>query len=90
MNEDMGEKKRQEFLSDLFEYTETKVFEEMMTEYCMEKGIDINDVFREGCRAGFFLAMGMHFSSKNKKTSAFLKKWIKEMASADDRKRKSH
>lgn len=60
----MGKKKRQEFLSDLFEYTETKEFEEMMIDYCRKKGIDINDIFHEGCRAGFFLAMSMHFSSK--------------------------
>lgn len=42
------------------------------------------------CRAGFYLAMSMHFSSKNKKTSTFLKKWVKAMASADDRKLKSN
>ena len=86
----MGKKKRQEFLSDLFEYTETKEFQKMMIDYCREKGIDINDVFHEGCRAGFYLAMSMHFSSKNKKTSSFLKKWVKAMASADDRKLKSN
>lgn len=86
----MGKKKRQEFLSNLFVYTETKEFEGMMTDYCREKGIDISDAFHEGCRAGFFLAMSMHFSSKNKKTSAFLKKWVKEMALVDDRKLKSN
>jgi hypothetical protein len=41
----------------------------MMIDYCKKKRIDINDIFHEGCRAGFFLAMSMHFSSKNKKTS---------------------
>lgn len=86
----MGKKKRQEFLSSLFEYTETKEFEEMMIDYSRKKGIDINDIFHEGCRAGFFLAMSMHFSSKNKKTSVFLNKWVKEMASANDRKLKSN
>jgi hypothetical protein len=86
----MGKKKRQEFLSDLFVYTETKEFEYMMIEYCREKRRDINNDFHEGCRAGFFLAMSMHFSSKNKKTSTFLKKWVKAMASADDRQLKSN
>lgn len=86
----MGKQKRQEFLSDLFVYTETKEFKDMMKGYCREKGIDISDAFHEGCRAGFFLAMSMHFSSNNKKTSTFLKNWVKEMALADDRKLKSN
>jgi len=34
--------------------------------------------------------MSMHFSSKNKKASVFLKKWVKEMATANDRKLKSN
>ncbi len=86
----MGKIKRKEFLSDLFEYTETKEFHKMMVDYCREKGIDPSDVFHEGCRAGFYLAMSMHFSSKNEKTEAFLKKWVKAMALADDRKLKSN
>lgn len=82
-----GEK---EFLSVLFEYTETKDFEYFLKDYCRRKGFIYNDVFHEGGRAGFILSMSMHFASKNKKTSNFLEKWIEEMAAADPRKRESN
>ncbi len=82
--------KSKEFISDLYEYTETDVFENMLRVYCDEKGIDYNDVFHEGGRAGFIIAMSMHFSSKNKKTNAFLNEWVKEMASVYNRKLKSN
>lgn len=63
--------KPKKFISDLFEYTETEVFENLLTNYCREKGIDYSDVFHERGRAGFIIAMSMHFSSKNKKTVLF-------------------
>ena len=82
--------KPKQFISDLFEYTETEVFENLLTDYCREKGIDYNDVFLEGGKAGFILAMSMHFASKNKKTSTFLKKWAKVMASVYDQRLESN
>jgi hypothetical protein len=84
----MGGKK--EFLSNLFEYAESEVFKTWMRDYCKERGMLYNDAFAEGGQAGFILAMSMHFYSKNKKTNVFLKKWIKEMAAADHRKRESN
>ena len=85
----MGKGKK-EFLSVLFEYTETKDFEKFLRDYCRRKAFIYNDVFHEGGRAGFILSMSMHFVSKKKKTSKFLEKWIEEMARADHRKRKSN
>ncbi|MFT5700417.1 MAG: hypothetical protein ACI8ZB_003291 [Desulforhopalus sp.] len=82
--------KPKKFISDLFEYTETDVFENMLTDYCKAKWIDYNDVFHEGGRAGFIIAMSMHFSSKNKKTSTFLNEWVKEMASVYDQRLESN
>ena len=64
-------KKIKNFLANLFEYTESKPFEKRMLDYCKLKGIGYNDDFKEGCRAGMFLSMCMHFESKNKKTDKF-------------------
>ena len=83
-------KKIKNFLANLFEYTESKPFEKRMLDYCKLKGIGYNDDFKEGCRAGMFLSMCMHFESKNKKTDKFLEEWVKEMASVDNRKPKSN
>ena len=83
-------KGKKEILSVLFEYTETKDFENFLKDYCKRKAFVYNDVFHEGGRAGFILSMSMHFASKNKKTSKFLEKWIEEMAAADHRKREEN
>ncbi len=83
-------KKIKMFLADLFEYTESEPFEKRMLDYCKLKGIGCNDDFREGCRAGMFLSMCMHFESKNKKTSQFLEEWVKKIPSIDNRKLKSN
>lgn len=83
-------KKTKEFLENLSKYTDSKTFEDTMLRYCEEKGITFTKEFHEGCRAGMMLSMAMHFSSKNKKTSEFLEKWIKEMAAVNNPKLKSN
>ena len=80
----MKKKEREEFLSALYEYTDTDVFKEMMQNYCREKAIVFSSTFHEGCRAGFLFSMLMHDTSKNKKSNTFFKDWIEEMASVSN------